>query len=645
MFRRKMLAGAVGATATMVGMSLAAVSGPAAAASGYSSVVLAGSAAPWAAHGRGLGRVAPATPFSVDVWLRPDVAGATRFADEVSSPGSAAEYLSPQQYTARFGPSGTEARVVAAWLHREGFTAVSVDAQRAYVSASAPAATVERAFNVEEIHYRATKTVNAGPYALRSNDRNVTLPASLSSSVLAITGLTNVAPTMGIARVGGTQTSVASSDSRCSQYYGQKRVWHEPAKIGKTNFPYMVCGYSAKQLRAAYGANRVNTGKGVKVAVTELGLASNMYETLVDYAQRQGMPAPVPTRYSELSIGRGTTCGDDFMVEEQLDVEAVYDMAYNSDLLVVGGDSCAAQYGLDGLFNADEAILDGDGRHPLVSIDSNSWESNIEQQPASFTAIEHAFLLRAAGEGVSMLFSSADGSGVSAPSNDPFATAVGGTTLGLGRSNGRLFETGWSDYEYLLYQHNWRFGQTGGAAGGGTSLVWSEPGYQVGVVPRALTKVPGNKGPSRAVPDISADADPCTGMLVGTLYGNHGGYLAESVGGTSEASPLVAGMVAAAEQGQSRPFGFLNPALYQLAGTRAVHDALPLGASSRPLFKAVVCPNTPAFCEQNGGQTLALFDSETKADTAQVTLKGYDTMTGIGTPNGRAFVAALRRVG
>ncbi len=43
-----------------------------------------------------------------------------------------------------------------------------------------------------------------------------------------------------------------------------------------------------------------------------------------------------------------------------------------------------------------------------------------------------------------MLFSAGDGSGVETPSSDPYATAVGGTTLGIGKTDPRLFETGWS---------------------------------------------------------------------------------------------------------------------------------------------------------------------------------------------------------
>jgi hypothetical protein len=38
-----------------------------------------------------------------------------------------------------------------------------------------------------------------------------------------------------------------------------------------------------------------------------------------------------------------------------------------------------------------------------------------------------------------------------------------------------------------------------------------------------------------------------------------------------------------------------------------------------------------------------VFDSQEHASTAQVTAPGYDTMTGLGTPDGAAFLSALRR--
>jgi subtilase family serine protease len=54
--------------------------------------------------------------------------------------------------------------------------------------------------------------------------------------------------------------------------------------------------------------------------------------------------------------------------------------------------------------------------------------------------------LRAAAEGVGMYFASGDTPGASWVTDaDPYATAVGGTTLGIGARNNRVFETGWSD--------------------------------------------------------------------------------------------------------------------------------------------------------------------------------------------------------
>ncbi len=147
------------------------------------------------------------------------------------------------------------------------------------------------------------------------------------------------------------------------------------------------------------------------------------------------------------------------------------------------------------------------------------------------------------------------------------------------------------------------------------------------------------------MPDISAVADPSTGMAVGLLSfnskGSVNGYFEESIGGTSLASPLVAGMVADAEQYQ-KPFGFLNPALYRLAGTSAVNDTLPITNKTPARYHGVACD--VADC---GQLSYFPFDDQSwsmEGYTGQVTVKGYDTMTGVGTPNGQNFVYSLRRI-
>ncbi len=82
------------------------------------------------------------------------------------------------------------------------------------------------------------------------------------------------------------------------------------------------------------------------------------------------------------------TCGDPFYIEEQLDVEASYDMAPGANQLVVGGDSCNnGDFGLQGLFNADIAVLNGTGRHPLATVASNSWGAR-RDAAAELTRIE-----------------------------------------------------------------------------------------------------------------------------------------------------------------------------------------------------------------------------------------------------------------
>ena len=90
---------------------------------------------------------------------------------------------------------------------------------------------------------------------------------------------------------------------------------------------------------------------------------------------------------------------------------------------------------------------------------------------------------------------------------------VGGTSLGIGRSGHRLFETGWSTGTTDILKHGWaRPDQTLGA-GGGPSPRWAEPGYQKGIVPAALSR----HRASRSTPDLGALADPVTGIKYGVL--------------------------------------------------------------------------------------------------------------------------------
>jgi subtilase family serine protease len=648
MSRLRMLVTGLAAAATVAGTT-AAAGGLAAASPRPAETPLAGSAAPFASPARATGDVPGSTRLTVQLWLKPDLAAAQRFATAVSTPGTSLfrHYLSPDAYTARFAPSPAQAGQVEAWLRGQGFSGVAADSGRNYVRATAPVTTINAAFRIRMQTYRPSASANDGAYPLHANNRPVSLPASLASGVLAVTGLNDAAPVWSVIKPSGTASRGA--DVACSHYYGQHMATGLPKKYGVTSFPTFVCGYSATQIRAAYHASWADTGKGQTIALVEQGLTTNMFGTLQDYAKANGMPAPSPERYAQLSLGKNT-CGDEFDIEEQLDVESSYDMAPGANQLVVGGDSCDhAEQGNQATYDADIAILDGVGNHPLATVASNSWESGTESQPIGQTKLEYAYLMRAAAEGVGMYFSAGDGSGIGEPSVDPFATSVGGTTLGLGQSNNRLFETGWSTGISQLKNGQWAFRGEDGASGGGASTYWPQPAYQKGVVPTKL-------GTTRLDPDIAADADPFTGLNVGFLVftkGKPARFIEESIGGTSESSPLVAGMVTAAQQGQSVPFGFVNPALYSLNGTSAFFPTLPLTSKSPALYRGLECDinvfvNICLGPVKHRIPSLTTFDDQSPAMqgyTGAVTLPGYDTMTGLGTPDMSNFARDLRYIG
>jgi subtilase family serine protease len=161
------------------------------------------------------------------------------------------------------------------------------------------------------------------------------------------------------------------------------------------------------------------------------------------------------------------------------------------------------------------------------------------------------------------------------------------------------------------------------------------------VVPKSLaTTLPNGSTsptPMRVVPDVSALADPSTGMLVGqTVLQPNGTTYAFSlsrVGGTSVSVQVFAGIEADAQQAAGHVLGFANPAIYQRYGTSAFHDVTdhPLG----PGYLAEVRNNYTNPATKGGPlitylRTLGI-DGEGSA--ALPAVKGYDDATGVGSPD------------
>ncbi len=141
----------------------------------------------------------------------------------------------------------------------------------------------------------------------------------------------------------------------------------------------------------------------------------------------------------------------------------------------------------------------------------------------------------------------------------------------------------------------------------------------------------------RVVPDVSALADPSTGMLVGqtTLQPNGKTYAfsLSRIGGTSVASPTFAGIEADAQQAAGRDIGFANPAIYARYGTGAFHDVTesPLRAIRGPeQLHGPGHGDRPARDVPAGDGSQRRVSGDNAALTAT---PGYDDATGVGSPD------------
>jgi len=275
-----------------------------------------------------------------------------------------------------------------------------------------------------------------------------------------------------------------------------------------------------------------------------------------------------------------------------------------------------------------------------VSIVTNSWGGLLSETTSGLIAAYEQVFIQGTLQGQQFLFSSGDDGDWTAtigqtdydwPASDPWVTSVGGTTLNLDAFNRYVWEAGWGYDVYGLQSGAWVNEGFGGGAGGGFAPAWARPSYQKGVV--------NSPADGRAYPDISADADAVTGELVGyTQHFPTGNQYAETRwGGTSVSSPLMAGVNALAEQKLGSRVGFANPLIYQLARN---HSASLRDITAAHDNEALVRVDFNNDRNDAAGVTYTLRTVDD--DSSLTTGRGWDDVTGVGTPNAN-YPAALAR--
>ncbi|MGW5428184.1 kelch repeat-containing protein [Streptomyces sp. NPDC004059] len=289
-------------------------------------------------------------------------------------------------------------------------------------------------------------------------------------------------------------------------------------------------------IRAAY--KLPTGGAGETVAIVDAGGYAAAEADLAVYRGTYGLPACTTANgcFTKLDQNGGHNFPPDdanWSMETALDLDAVSAACPDCHILLVEGDSAS----LDDLGAAENTAA---ARHPAAI--SNSYgvagEARGQFGGPGATGILASYDHDYDHPGIAVTASTGDiGNVVNWPASNGKVVAVGGTTLTHDGTTTR----GWTEAAWA-------------AGGSGCSIFEPKPAYQQGLDTGCA---------NRAIADISADADPATGLGIYNSNPAVGGWL--QVGGTSLSSPLVAAMYALA----GTPTPGTYPVTYPYADTNA----------------------------------------------------------------------------
>src|SRR5271163_2133351 len=477
-----------------------------------------------------------------------DRTGLQSFLRQQYDPASAFyhQFITPQEFTARFGPSQEDWNSLVAFAKANGFEIISGNRDSRDLRLSGRVADIEKALHVSIGVYQAPNEDRQ--FFAVDREPTVDLPFQLWH----VTGLDN--------------------DSRPHPMYVKKSDYAkahgiDPDKVVKhaTTGSGPSASFLGSDMRAAYYEGTALTGSGQNLALFEF--AGTDLADLTTYYNNVGQTEPyTPTListggYSTACVDSGSKACDD--TEQTLDMTQAMGMAPGSKMLYmyVCGDVLASGSGNISDTSCISAMVTTTDA-PLSKQISCSWGWT----PADPSTLDPYFE-QMASQGQNFFAASGDSSAWSAsneawPADDANIVSVGGTDLiTVGAAGAWQSETGWTD-------------SGGGISPDGIAIpTWQE-------LPGVINS--SNKGSTtlRNGPDVSANANftfyVCADQTTCT---------ANDYGGTSFATPMWAGYLALANQqaaANGDSIGFLNPTIYPAA----------LGSSYSTLFH----DNTSGSC-------------------------------------------------
>ena len=512
------------------------------------------------------------------------------------------QWLTPEQFGAQFGVAATDLAKVTGWLASQGFTVTGTARGGLFVTFSGTVAQANRAFQTEihSVQLRGVQHV--------ANVRAPTLPRAIAAVTQAVAGLddfTAIAPEL-------KRSETVANPQYTSAVSGNHYL--APGDF------YTI--YDEKTLLSS----SVN-GSGVTIAV--VGQSDINLTDVAAFRVASGLSANAPTvKLYGADPGAQTSTGDQTIAE--MAVEWSGAVAPSASILYVNSTNV-----IDG--SLTEAI-DND----LAPVISDSYGECEAALGANTLAYYNTLLAMAATEGITITAPAGDsgatacdagtppannGLAISFPADSPYVTAVGGTEFNEGAASYFAGSNGANAGSAVSYipEVVWNDDSVGtpntyAASGGGASLFFSKPSWQVGSGVQADY--------SRDVPDVSLSAskvhDPY--LICEPGYCLSGFAAANSsldvVGGTEMTSPLFAGLIALVVQKTGAAVGVAGPKIYALANSsfagNVFHDVT---AGTNASVCTQGTPNCP-----NGG-TIGF------SATA-----GYDQATGWGSVDAFALV-------
>jgi kumamolisin len=559
------------------------------------------------------------------------------------------QFLTPQQFRQRFGPSAATIAAVTQHFQSLGLTVTQTAVAQLHVSGSSDA--IGKAFAVELHAYQSPASSSGPSFRYRAPLGQAKIPAVIADSVHSVLGL-------------DTRPHFTPHSRRAPTRF--------QAKNSAPNTPNAPGDWTVQDFAIYYNVNPLYKkgldGKGQTIGIVTL--ASFTPTDAFSYWNSLGLDVKA-NRIKEVKVDGGSGPPSDASGSDEttLDVQQSGGLAPGAKILVYEAPNTD-----QGFVDAFAAAIDSN-QADTISTSWGDWEfltgsSDIADgpvrnpangKPATSMQAEDDLFVQAALQGQSMYAASGDCGALDAyeiftppdfnnvlavddPGSQRFITSAGGTTLpgkqkfGGGLSVNIAQEQAWG-WDYLIpICAAQGFDPVAcdifpGGGGGGVSVLTQRPFYQLGIdgmrnsvkgqslldltqdPPQDLADLPANF-PGRNVPDISLNADPDTGYILPYTSDQTGFSVEEFGGGTSFVAPQLNGITALYAQALGHRVGLLNVPLYQL-----LRSGNPYGGNKAPLRDITQGDNW--FFNAN---------------------KAYDQATGVGVPDVANLLDALKNL-